>query len=75
MASSTNKKIINLTIIKKEKIQFLDHDFVKKITKGQVDEILLQKPSIELNAKKMVLIEGAPGSGKTTLTAPLSAMG
>ena len=73
------KRIFNLTIIKKEKIQFLDHDFIKKITKGQVDDILLQKPSIELNTifnniegeKKIVLIEGAPGSGKTTLTVHL----
>ena len=73
------ERIFNLTIIKKEKIQFLDHDFIKKITKGQVDDILLQKQSIELNAifnniegdKKVVLIEGAPGSGKTTLTVHL----
>ena len=43
---------------------------------GQVDDILLQKPSIQLNTlfshiegdKKLVLIDGAPGSGKTTLT-------
>ena len=73
------KRIFNLTIIRKEKVQFLDHDFIKKITKGQVDKILLQKPSIELNAifnniegeKKVALIEGAPGSGKTTLTVHL----
>ena len=72
-------KIFKLTIIKKERVQYLDHDFIKKITKGQIDEILLQKPSIELNAifkniedeKKVALIEGAPGSGKTTLTVHL----
>ena len=75
---SPTQKIFNLVIIKKEKIQRgkLDNEFVHKTIRGQVDDILLEKSPIELKdifknikgERKVILIDGAPGSGKSTLT-------
>ena len=75
---SPTQKIFNLAIIKKEKIQRgrLDDEFVHKTIRGQVDDILLEKSPIELKdlfrniegERKVILIDGAPGSGKSTLT-------
>ena len=75
---SLTQKIFNLAIIKKEKIQRgrLDDEFVHKTIRGQVDDILLEKLPIELKdlfkniegERKVILIDGAPGSGKSTLT-------
>ena len=75
---SPTQKIFNLAIIKKEKIQRgrLDDEFVHKTIRGQVDDILLEKLPIELKdlfkniegERKVILIDGAPGSGKSTLT-------
>ena len=75
MASFINTKIFNLAIIKKEKIQRgkIDNDFVHKTIRGQIDDILLEIP-IELTEifkniegeRKVILIDGAPGSGKST---------
>ena len=75
---SPTQKIFNLAIIKKEKIQRgkIDDDFVHKTIRGQVDDILQKKSPIELkdlfkNIKEertVILIDGAPGSGKSTLT-------
>ena len=73
---SPSQKIFNLAIIKKERIQLLDDEFVNKSIRGQVDDILLKKSPIELrgifedikSGRKVVLIDGAPGSGKSTLT-------
>ena len=72
------QKIVNLAIIKKEKIQRgrVDNEFVHKTIRGQVDDILLEKSPIELKdifknikgERKVILIDGAPGSGKSTLT-------
>ena len=72
------QKIFNLAIIKKEKIQRgrIDDDFVHKTIRGKVDDILLQKSPIQLKGlfssiseeRKVILIDGAPGSGKSTLT-------
>ena len=72
------QKIFNLAIIKKEKIQRgrIDDDFVHKTIRGKVDDILLQKSPIQLTdlfssiseERKVILIDGAPGSGKSTLT-------
>ena len=72
------QKIFNLAIIKKEKVQRgkIDDEFVHKIIRGQVDDILLEKSPMELKdifkniegEWKIVLIDGAPGSGKSTLT-------
>ena len=65
-------------MIKKENIQRgrVDDDFIHKTIRGKVDDILLEKSPIELEdifkniegERKVVLIDGAPGSGKSTLT-------
>ena len=75
---SPTQKIFNLAIIKKEKIQRgrVDDEFIHKTIRGQVDDILLEKSPIELKdifkniegERKVILIDGAPGSGKSTLT-------
>ena len=75
---SPTQKIFNLAIIKKEKIQRgkIDDDFVHKTIRGQVDDILQKKSPIKLKdlfkntegERRMILIDGAPGSGKSTLT-------
>ena len=75
---SPTRKIINLAIIKKERIQRgkIDDEFVRKTIRGQVDDILSKKSPIELEKlftniegeRKVILIDGAPGSGKSTLT-------
>ena len=75
---SPTQKIFNLAIIKTEKIQRgkIDDDFVLKSMRGQIDDILLEKSPIKLEEifsniegeRKVILIDGAPGSGKSTLT-------
>ena len=73
---TVSHKIFNLAMIKKEKFQSLDDEFVYKTVRGQVDDILLKKSPIELKylfkgiktQRKVILINGAPGSGKSTLT-------
>ena len=75
---SPTQKIFNLAIIKKERIQRgkIDDNFVHKTIRGQIDDILLEKSPIELKdifkniggERKVILIDGAPGSGKSTLT-------
>ena len=72
------RKIFNLAIIKKERIQRgnIDDDYIRMTVRGQVDNVLLEKTPIEMEnifksiegEKKVVLIDGAPGSGKSTLT-------
>ena len=75
---SPTQKFINLAIIKKERIQRgkIDDNFVQKSIRGQIDDILLKKSPIKLEnifskiegERKVILIDGAPGSGKTSLT-------
>ena len=75
---SPTQKFINLAIIKKERIQRgkIDDDFVQKSIRGQIDDILLEKSPIKLEEifskiegeRKVIVIDGAPGSGKTSLT-------
>ena len=75
---SPTQKIFNLATIKKENIQRgrVDDAFIHKTIRGQVDDILLEKSPIELKdifkniegERKVILIDGAPGSGKSTLT-------
>ena len=75
---SPTQKIFNLAIIKKQKIQRgrVDNAFINKTIRGQIDDILLEKTPIELKdifkniegERKVILIDGAPGSGKSTLT-------
>ena len=75
---SPTRKIFNLAIIKKEKVQLgkIDDELAHKTIRGKVDNILLKKSPIELEKlfeniegeRKVILIDGAPGSGKSTLT-------
>ena len=75
---SPTRKIFKLAIIKKERIQHgkIDDEFVRMTIKGQVDDILLKKSPIELEnifmniegERKVVLVDGAPGSGKSTMS-------
>ena len=71
-------KVIKLAMIKKEKIQRgrIDDEFVRMSTTGKVDDILHSKTPVDLenifsdteDGRKVILIEGAPGSGKSTLS-------
>ena len=72
------QKIFNLAIIKKEPLQcgVIDDEFIRMTIRGQMEDILFKKSPIKLeevfmNAegeRKVVLIDGASGIGKTTLT-------
>ena len=71
-------KVIKLAMIKKEKIQRgrIDDEFVRMSITGKVDDILHSKTPVDLenifsdseDGRKVILIEGAPGSGKSTLS-------
>ena len=71
-------KIFKLAMIKKEKIQRgrIDDELVQLTITGKVDDILQEKIPVNLEEifpqcdrrRKLVLLEGAPGSGKSTLT-------
>ena len=65
-------------MIRKEKIQRgrVDDEFIRLTITGKVDDILQKKTPVDLEnifsdcdrKRKLVLLEGAPGSGKSTLT-------
>lgn len=68
-----------LAMIKRKAVQRgnIEDDFIRQTIKGNVEDILQEKCPIKLedifNAvpdvhQKLVLIEGAPGSGKSTLS-------
>ena len=75
---SPTETFFNLAIIKKERIQRgkINDETINKAIRGQVDDILTKNSPIQLEnifkniegKRKVVLIDGAPGSGKTTLT-------
>ena len=68
---------VNLAMILREKISYgkIEDDFIKFTLHGQVDDILLKKKKVQLEEifsvdsaeRKVILIEGAPGAGKSTL--------
>jgi Ran GTPase-activating protein (RanGAP) involved in mRNA processing and transport/adenylate kinase family enzyme len=72
-------QIFKLAMIQRERLQHgqIDDPFVKMTISGKVDDILHSKTPVELRnifksdkdeERQILLIEGAPGSGKTTLT-------
>lgn len=76
---SSTKKVFNLAFIKDEPLRYkstIDKFAIETVT-GKVDDILQEKTPIQLkdilnaeqsSKQKIVLVEGAPGSGKTTLS-------
>ena len=75
---SPTKKIFRLAMIQRERVQrgHIEDRFVRMTISGRVDDILHAKSPVELeyifrstlHGSEIVLIEGAPGSGKSTLT-------
>ena len=72
------KKIFQLAMIQRERVQrgHIEDRFVRMTISGRVDDILHAKSPVELedifrntlHGGEIILIEGAPGSGKSTLT-------
>ncbi len=72
------EKPCNLAMIRQEKIQRgeICNDFIRMTITGKVDDVLHMKSPVELvdifridqKDRKVILIEGAPGSGKSTLS-------
>ena len=79
---SPTKKIFRLALIQREQVQYghIEDEFVQMTISGKVDDVLHIKIPINLkdilktahearhDNSKVILIEGAPGSGKSTLT-------
>ena len=75
---SPTKKIFRLAMIQRERVQqgHIEDTFVRMTISGRVDDILHAKSAVELehifrntlHGGEIILIEGAPGSGKSTLT-------
>ena len=74
-----NMRVCHLAMIKAEKIQrkHIQDDFVRMTITGKVDDILQKKVPVELQnifmqieegKPRKVLLEGAPGCGKSTLS-------
>ena len=72
-------KFINLALIKKQNVNFADKEkdeFLKSTLHGSVNDIVKKKKDIQIQTifaydnevvRKLVLVEGAPGVGKTML--------
>ena len=75
---SPTKKIFRLAMIQRERVQrgHIEDVFVRMTISGRVDDILHAKSPVELEniftnilyGGEIILIEGAPGSGKSTLS-------
>ena len=75
---SPTRKIFRLAMIQRERVQrgHIEDRFVRMTISGRVDDILHTKSPVELeyifrheiHESEIILIEGAPGSGKSTLT-------
>ena len=69
-------EFVTLAMIKRDKLRYGEYDkFVKETLHGDADDIMRQKDEINLECifetttakHKVILIEGAPGAGKTML--------
>ena len=71
-------QFINLALIKKKRVNLVDAEkdpFLRSTLHGQIDDILKKKEDIKLSEifsyttaeRKLILVEGAPGVGKTML--------
>ena len=77
--STATGKYINLSLVKREKKTQEEADHITRLTlKGDVDQILEDSEKIEMadilkidNSTHLVVVEGAPGIGKTTLAREL----
>ena len=74
----SNKKHINLALIKQQEVNYTSR-YARYTIRGDVDDILEHKETIEyrdvyktFKSGKLVLVEGRPGSGKTTFIHKLS---
>ena len=79
-------KFINLALVKKKMVSFADREkdkFLKSTLHGSIDDIVKMKEEIFLQkifsygrkeSRKVVLVEGAPGVGKTMLALRLCQM-
>ena len=75
---SPTKKIFRLAMIKRERVQrgHIEDSFIRMTISGRVDDILHAKSPVQfehifrntVHGGEIILIEGAPGSGKSTLT-------
>ena len=75
---SPTKKIFRLAMIQRERVQqgHIEDRFIRMTISGRIDDILHAKSPVELehifrstlHGGEIILIEGAPGSGKSTLT-------
>ena len=75
---SATKKFFRLAMIKTATVRrgYIDDRFVQKTITGKVDDILQEKYPIQLedifketkDQRKVILLEGAPGCGKSTLS-------
>ena len=75
-----NQKYINLALIKQQKVNY-GSEYARLTIRGDVDDILQDKQMIGYNGEKfykslksgqLLLIEGRPGSGKTTFVHKLT---
>lgn len=75
---SVTHKVFNLAMIKDTKVRIgqIRDDYTRMTITGEVDDILQEKQPVDLkdlfsetnSERQVILIEGAPGSGKSTLS-------
>ena len=79
---SATRKVFNLAMIKSTEVRRgkIEDEFIRQTITGKVDDILREKYPIQLkdifneteDKQKVVLLEGAPGCGKSTLSVHIS---
>ena len=81
---SSTRRVFNLAMVKEKEVRSgrIDDPFVRMTITGKIDDILHVKTPIELSEvfkeakqrgkRKVVLMEGAPGCGKSTLSTFIS---